>query len=54
VDDLSRVVVELRADPPRTALLLDFDGTLAPIVEDPAAAVPLPGTVEALVHLHSL
>ena len=30
------------------AICLDFDGTVAPIVEDPAAARPLPGIVELL------
>jgi trehalose 6-phosphate phosphatase len=30
------------------ALCLDFDGTLAPIVDDPAQARPLPGMVELL------
>ena len=30
------------------AICLDFDGTIAPIVEDPAAARPLPGIVELL------
>ena len=35
----------------RTALCLDFDGTLAPIVDDPEAAVPLPGTPELLGRL---
>jgi trehalose 6-phosphate phosphatase len=30
------------------ALCLDFDGTLAPIVDDPDAARPLPGVVELL------
>jgi trehalose 6-phosphate phosphatase len=29
-------------------ILSDFDGTLAPIVEDPAAAVPVPGALGAL------
>lgn len=38
----------LRADPPTTAIFTDFDGTLSPIVDDPAAAAPLPGVVEAL------
>lgn len=41
----------LRRDPARTAILVDFDGTLAPIVDDPASAVPLPGVPEALVAL---
>lgn len=34
-----------------TALCLDFDGTLAPIVDDPNQARPLPGTVELLAQL---
>jgi trehalose 6-phosphate phosphatase len=34
-----------------TAMCLDFDGTLAPIVDDPNEARPLPGTVELLGHL---
>jgi trehalose 6-phosphate phosphatase len=41
----------LLVDPSSSAILSDFDGTLAAIVEDPAAAVPLPGVVEALVDL---
>ena len=32
----------------QVAVCLDFDGTIAPIVEDPAAARPLPGIVELL------
>jgi trehalose 6-phosphate phosphatase len=35
----------------RSALCLDFDGTLAPIVDDPEAAAPLPGTPELLGRL---
>jgi len=34
-----------------TALCLDFDGTLAPIVDDPNQARPLPGMVEVLGQL---
>ena len=30
------------------AVCLDFDGTIAPIVEDPAVAQPLAGTIELL------
>jgi trehalose 6-phosphate phosphatase len=39
--------------PSRSVVILDFDGSLAPIVDDPADATPLPGMVdalEALVH----
>jgi trehalose 6-phosphate phosphatase len=44
--------VELLAErAPRCALLCDFDGTLAPIVTDPAAARPLGGAVETLHRL---
>lgn len=35
----------------RSAVLTDFDGTLAPIVEDPAKAVPGPGALEVLAAL---
>lgn len=45
---LSEVVATLRADPASTAILLDFDGTLAPIVDDPASATAVPGAREAL------
>jgi trehalose 6-phosphate phosphatase len=35
----------------RAALCLDFDGTLAPIVDDPEAAAPLPGVPALLERL---
>lgn len=38
----------LRADPATSAIITDFDGTLSPIVEDPAAAGPIAGAVDAL------
>jgi len=39
-------------DSPAGAMLVtDYDGTLAPIVDDPAAAVPYPGAVQALARL---
>ena len=38
--------------PSRSAVLTDFDGTLAPIVDDPSTAVPLPGIVEVLGRLN--
>lgn len=33
------------------AVLTDFDGTLSPIIDDPAAARPLPGAVQTLAEL---
>lgn len=45
------VVQALRAELPRTLIALDFDGTLAPIVADPAASRPEPGVIEALAVL---
>jgi trehalose 6-phosphate phosphatase len=36
---------------PAAALLLDYDGTLAPFQLDPAAAVPYPGVREALTRI---
>jgi trehalose 6-phosphate phosphatase len=44
-------IAQLRAQPGRAALLLDVDGTLAPIVADPQQSRPEPGTVEALCAL---
>ncbi len=41
----------LAADPGATGIFTDFDGTIAPIVEDPAAARPLPGALDALDRL---
>lgn len=41
----------LLEEPARTAVLLDFDGSLAPIVDDPAEAAPLPGTAAVLERL---
>jgi trehalose 6-phosphate phosphatase len=38
----------LLEQPERTVVLTDFDGTLAPLVDDPAASTALPGAVEAL------
>jgi trehalose 6-phosphate phosphatase len=44
-------IAPLRRAPERAAVLVDFDGTLAPIVERADAAVPLPGVGEALAAL---
>jgi trehalose 6-phosphate phosphatase len=43
----------IAADPSRALIATDYDGTLAPIVADPAAAVPAPGAAEALARLAS-
>ncbi len=37
--------------PAGAAVVVDFDGTLSPIVDDPAAARPVDGAVDALVDL---
>ena len=42
------VLAPLLVAPHRSAVLTDFDGTLAPVVDDPVAAVALPGTAEVL------
>jgi trehalose 6-phosphate phosphatase len=39
------------AGPAHALLAMDFDGTLAPIVADPAAAAPAPGAADALARL---
>ena len=39
---------QLRGMLDRAAVLTDFDGTLAPIVDDPAKAVPGPGALDVL------
>ena len=49
--DLREAVAPLRAQPDRSVLLFDFDGTLSPVVDDPAAAVALPGVPERLERL---
>jgi len=41
----------MAADPAYALFATDYDGTLAPIVDDPAKAVPAPGAVEALARL---
>ncbi len=44
----------LAADPARALIATDYDGTLAPIVDDPAKAVAAPGAVAALSRLAAL
>jgi trehalose 6-phosphate phosphatase len=45
---VARHAAQLAAGASMVALCLDFDGTLAPIVDDPDEARPLPGIVELL------
>lgn len=42
------VLAALRSCLPDVLVAVDFDGTLAPLVTDPQASRPVPGTVEAL------
>ncbi|HUP84803.1 MAG TPA: trehalose-phosphatase [Acidimicrobiales bacterium] len=42
------LLAPLRAAPRDAAVVTDFDGTLSPIVDDPARALPLPGVVDTL------
>ncbi|HVF32848.1 MAG TPA: trehalose-phosphatase [Acidimicrobiales bacterium] len=49
--DLAELLAPFHAVPDAAALVTDFDGTLSPIVDDPAAARPLPGVVETLHRL---
>jgi trehalose 6-phosphate phosphatase len=51
VAGLPDVLVPLAQAPDRSALCLDFDGTLSAIVDDPRAAKPLPGVPDLLVRL---
>jgi trehalose 6-phosphate phosphatase len=42
---------ELRDRPDESGVLVDFDGTLSPIVDDPAEARPLPAALDSLHRL---
>ena len=48
---LTEHTARVAAQAHRAAICLDFDGTLAPIVENPIEARPLPGAVGLLDHL---
>jgi len=50
---LAGQALRLSRRPAEVALCLDFDGTLSPIIDDPGAALPLPGVVEILTALAS-
>ena len=53
MDDLQHALTAI-AQTPRLLVTSDFDGTLAPIVNNPADARPLPAAAEALVALAAL
>ena len=48
---ITQLFAPFRDDPLGSAVFTDFDGTLAPIVDDPASARPLPGAVDVLAAL---
>jgi trehalose 6-phosphate phosphatase len=48
---VTELLAPFRDDPGGTGVFTDFDGTLAPIVDDPGEARPLPGVVDALAAL---
>ena len=48
---VTELLAPFRADPEGSGVFSDFDGTLAPIVDDPAAARPLDGVVDVLGRL---
>lgn len=49
--DADATVALLTESPDRTALLLDFDGSLSPVVDRPEDAEPLPGAVDVVTAL---
>jgi trehalose 6-phosphate phosphatase len=49
--EVRRALAPLLEHPGTTAIATDFDGTLSPIVEDPAEARPLDGTTDVLERL---
>lgn len=53
MDDLQHALTAI-AETPRLLVTSDFDGTLAPIVNNPADARPLPAAADALVALSGL
>lgn len=46
-----RLRAAVAAQPKRTLLAVDFDGTLSPIVDDPMQAIALPAAITALAQL---
>ena len=54
LDPALAAAVDRLAAAPALLIALDFDGTLAPEVDDPAAARALPAAHAALLALHAL
>ncbi|MEW6471254.1 MAG: trehalose-phosphatase [Actinomycetota bacterium] len=54
VADVAPRLAPFADDPRRSVVIVDFDGTLAPIVPDPPAAVPLPAAAGTLGRLAGL
>lgn len=48
---VTALLAPFRSDPDGSGVFSDFDGTLAPIVDDPAASRPLPGVVDLMGRL---
>jgi trehalose 6-phosphate phosphatase len=46
--DIAELLEPFRTLPRRSGVLMDFDGTLSPIVDDPSAARPLAGAADVL------
>ena len=49
--ELSGVVAAVRSAMPRVLVAVDFDGTLAPLVDEPELSAPAPGAIAALAGL---
>ena len=52
--DVDAMIDALTERPSETAILVDYDGSLAPIVDMPDDAVALPAAIEALRRLDGL
>jgi trehalose 6-phosphate phosphatase len=50
-DEFRRALGPLLESPATTSIVTDFDGTLAPIVDDPGTARPIEGSADVLVEL---
>jgi trehalose 6-phosphate phosphatase len=51
VVDVAAMIDVLVGQPSETVILVDYDGSIAPIVDRPDDAVPLPGAIDALGRL---